>query len=103
MNTTIDTAQNVNIYNNKSISSKVCTKCNQIKFVTEYNKYRQNSNKLRSCCKSCESITNKLYRDNNKQINAYKIYNENDVKTCSKCNQNKPLIEYQKIKQNQMD
>ena len=44
MNTTIHTSQNVNIYNNKFIPSKVCINCNQIKSLTEYNKYR---NKLK--------------------------------------------------------
>ena len=30
MTTTINNAQNVNIYNNTTIPSKVCTECNQI-------------------------------------------------------------------------
>ena len=48
-----------------------------------------------------QSYTNKLYIDNNKnnvnkQINANRIYNENDVKACSKCKQSKLLTEFNK-------
>ena len=72
---------NVNVYNNTtSISSKVCRKCNQIKPLTEYSKNKTTSDKLHYSCKLCDSITNQHNRDNNRQINANKIYNENDVK-----------------------
>ena len=88
---------NVNAYNNTtSIPSKVCTKCNQIKPLTEYCKNKSTLDGLHYSCKLCQSIISKLYRDKNKQINANKIYNENDVKICSKCKLNKPLKEYQK-------
>ena len=88
---------NVNAYNNTTpIPSKVCTKCNQIKPLTEYRKNKLTSDGLQNDCKSCKLIIDKRYRDNNKQINANKIYNENDVKICSKCKLSKPLKEYQK-------
>ena len=38
MTTTINNAQNVNIYSNTSCLSKVCTKCNQINPLIEYGK-----------------------------------------------------------------
>ena len=49
----------------------------------EYNKDNTKSSGLRASCKLCESINTTYYRDNNKQINANKIYNENDIKICS--------------------
>ena len=99
MNTTINTVNidTLNAYNNTtSIPSKVCTKCNQIKPLTEYCKNKSTSDGLHSSCKSCKSIANKQYRENNRQINANKINNINDVKICSKCKLSKPLQEYQK-------
>ena len=96
MTTPINNAQNVNIYNNTTILSKVCTKYNQIKPLKEYRKNKLTSDGLQSSCKLCKSIIDKRYRDNNKQINANKIYNENDVKTCSKCKQSKLITENNK-------
>ena len=88
---------NVNAYNNTTpIQSKVCIKCNQIKPLTEYTKNKSTSDGLESYCKSCKSIINKQYRENNRQINANKIYNENDVKQCSKCKQQKSYTEFNK-------
>ena len=85
----------LNAYNNTPIPSKVCTKCNQNKSLSEYNKDKSKSSGFRNNCKLCESIAEKQFRDNNRHINANKIYNENDVKQCSKCEQNKPLTDYQ--------
>ena len=97
-NSSID---NLNIfYNDTRIPSKVCTKCKQIKSITEYSKNKRKSDGLESSCKSCQSIKLKHYQDNNKQINANKIYNKNDVKICSACNQSKSIIEYCKDKIN---
>ena len=76
---------NINAYNNTPIISKVCWKCNQIKPLTEYSKNKLISDKLHYSCKLCDSITNQHNRDNNRQINANKIYNENDDKICCKC------------------
>ena len=96
MTTIINNAQNVNIYNNTTIPSKVCTKCNQIKPLTEYWKNKQKLDGLQSNCKLCKFIIGKRNRDKNKQINAIKIYNEYDVKICSKCKQSKLITEYNK-------
>ena len=83
---------NLNIFNNTTfIPSKVCTNCNQNKQLTDYNKDKRKSDGLQYSCKSCQYIKGKHYQDNNKQINAYKIYNEHDVKTCSKCKQIKSI------------
>ena len=76
--------ENLNAYNNTTpIPSKVCTKCNQIKPLSKYRKNKLTSDGLQNNCKSCKFIIDKRYRDKNKQINANKIYNENDVKICS--------------------
>ena len=98
MNTTNSTVNidNVNVYNNTLILSKVCIKCNQIKSLTEYYKDKRKSVGLESCCKSCEYIKSKHYRDKNRQNNTNKFYNENNIKTCSKCKQQKLYTEFYK-------
>ena len=83
MNTNIinSNIENLNVNNNTTpIISKMCSKCHQNKPLTEYNKDKSKTDGLRFSCKQCQSIAGKLYRDNNKQINANKIYNKNDVK-----------------------
>ena len=95
-NSTIN-IDNINAYNNNTtITSKVCRKCNQIKPLTEYSKNKSTLDGLESYCKSCQSIKSKHYRDKNRQINTNKIYTENDVKTCSKCRQQKLYTEFHK-------
>ena len=96
MNTTINNAQNVNIYNNATTPSKVCNQCHQNKLLTEYNKDKRKSDGFRCNCKSCQSIINKRYHDNNRQINTNKIVNEKDVKICCKCTESKSITEYRK-------
>ena len=87
-------------YNNTPIPSKLCRKCNQIKSLTEYTKDKTKSDGLESNCKSCRSIKSKHYNDKNRQINANKIFNENDVKTCSKCKKQKLYTEFYKCAAN---
>ena len=41
-------------------------------------------------------LKKKQYKEDNRQINANKIYNENDVKQCSKCKQQKSYTEFNK-------
>ena len=96
MNTTINHVQNVNIYNNTLYPSNVCSKCHQNKPLTEYNKDKSKTDGLRFSCKQCQSIQAKHYRENNKQINANKIVNKNDIKICSKCNLSNLITEYRK-------
>ena len=103
MNTTNNTVNidTLNAYNNTTpIPSKVCRKFNQIKPLTEYTKDKTKSDGLESCCKSCQSIKSKHYCDKNRQINANKILNKNDVKTCSKCKQQKSYTEFYKCARN---
>ena len=47
-------------------------------------------------CKSCEFIEENHTRDNNRQINANKVFNDNDVKICCKCKQQKLYTEFYK-------
>ena len=82
------------IYNENDV--KACSKCKQSKLLTEFNKNRTKSCGLRASCKSCQSIVSKHYNDNNKQINAIKVYNDNDVKICCKCKQQKLYTEFYK-------
>ena len=56
-NSSID---NLNIFNNDTpIPSKVCTKCKQIKSITEYSKNKRKLDGLESSCKLCQSIKRK--------------------------------------------
>ena len=89
---------NLNVYNNTTILSKVCKKCNQNKPLTEYGKDKTKSNGLQYICRSCKCIANKHYRNKNKQNNANKIYNDNDIKTCSHCKQIKSITDFNKDK-----
>ena len=101
MNTNISNSniENLNVNNNTTpIISKMCTNCNQIKPLTEFNKNKLTSDGLQFSCKLCQSFKRKHFQDYNKQINANKIYNENDVKTCSKCKQSKPITNFSKNK-----
>lgn len=49
---------------------KKCKKCEESKNVEEFNKWFKKSgrNGLRTYCKSCESLINKTYREENKSI-----------------------------------
>ena len=51
---------------------------------------------MQSNCRLCDHIIYKHYRDNNKQINANRIFTENDVKICCKCKQQKLYTEFYK-------
>ena len=86
----------LNIYNNTSASSKVCSQCHQNKLLTENNKDKRKLDGLRCNCKSWQVNTNKHYQENNKKIRATKSSNKNDVKICSKCSQSKLITEYNK-------
>ena len=89
--------ENLNINNNTTfVPSKVFKKCNQNKQLTEYHKDKTISDGYRNVCKSCRVNLSKDYRDNNKQINANKIYIENYVKICSKCKKLKLYTEFYK-------
>ena len=90
-NVTID---NLNVYNNTLILFKICRKWNRIKLIIEYIKNKSTSDKLQYSCKLSESITKQHNRDNNRQINANKIYNENNVNTCSICKQKNYILNF---------
>ena len=100
MNNTFNNVQTVNIYNNTSISLRVCSQCHQNKALTEFNKEKTKSGGLQSCCKSCRSIKAKHYYDKNRKINANKLFNKNDIKTCSKCKQQNLYTEFHKCATN---
>ena len=88
MNTNISNSniENLNVNNNtKPVPSKVCKKCYNNKPLTEYHKDKSISDGYRNACKFFRVNVNKDYRDNNRKINANKIYNEKDVKLCPKC------------------
>ena len=82
------------IYNESDV--KICSKCKESKSITEYHKNIRTLDGLRCICNSCESIEDKHTRYNNKQINANKVFNDNDVKICCKCKQQKLYTEFYK-------
>ena len=41
MSTTINSVQNINIYNNTLNPSKICSQCHQNKLLTDYNKEKK--------------------------------------------------------------
>ena len=102
MNSSINSIQTVNIYNNISIPLKICSNCYQNKALSEYNKDKTKSCKLQSCCKSCQSIKAKHYYNKNRQINANKLISENDIKTCSECKKQKLYTEFHKYAANSL-
>jgi hypothetical protein len=61
------------------MDKKVCIKCSEEKLISEFNKYRVYKG-IRNICKSCCSLTGKIYRENNRdKINERKkIYRENN-------------------------
>ena len=89
---------NLNVYNNTTILSKVCKKCNQNKPLTEYGKDKATSDRLQYMCRSCKCIANKHDRNKNKQNNANKIYYYDDVKTCYQCKQIKSITDFNENK-----
>lgn len=55
------------------MESKVCTKCKQLKPLTEFHKHKTHKDELKSRCKSCREEDNKKYRQQNfKRIKEYK-------------------------------
>ena len=86
---------NVNkIYNENDV--KICLSYNQFKSITEYLTNKSQSVGLEYICKSCKSIIVKRYRENIRTINANRIYTENDVQPCSKCEQQKLYTKFNK-------
>ena len=85
---------NLNVYNNTTILSKVCKKCNRNIPLTEYGKDKTKSDGLQYIWSSCKCIANKHYRNKNKQNKANKIYYYNDVKTCYQCKQIKSITDF---------
>ena len=82
------------IYNDNDI--KTCSQCKQIKSITDFSKNKTKSDGLQNICKSLESIVRNTYCNNNRQIHVNKMFNENDIRTISKCKQQKLYTEFNK-------
>lgn len=93
------------IYGIDEMKTKVCTKCNKIKSLSEFNKNKLGKDKRHSQCKSCLSIYCKKYYHKNKDRikNNTKKYQEiNKIKLNKKAqiyreNNKKKFKEYIKI------
>ena len=51
------------------METKRCSKCKEVKAVSEFNKNKANKDGLRGECKSCQSIVNKQHYQQNKNTN----------------------------------
>ena len=85
MNFNIDNAKfkNLNVYNNTTIASKICSTCNQNKPLTVYHKDKSKLDGLRYNCKSCRNQINQTNEENNKEI----ILSPDYHKQCLNCKQ----------------
>ena len=50
------------------LTTKICTKCKEIKPLKDFSKSKNHKDGLSSHCKRCHSIDNKKWRDNNKIV-----------------------------------
>lgn len=58
---------------------KTCTKCGEVKAITEFSKHAQNRDKLHTRCKACASVANVAWRAANREkIKAYKAAHRAD-------------------------
>ncbi len=55
---------------NATIVSKVCTKCNEEKVITEFNRKKASNDGHRPECRKCHSISNRIYVSLNKERQA---------------------------------
>jgi hypothetical protein len=73
------------------IENKSCDKCIQVKTIDKYRKYCENS--YSKTCKKCLNELDKIRKKNQRQKKA-----ENFLAKCEKCNEEKVLNEFTKLK-----
>jgi hypothetical protein len=61
---------------------KQCTKCGQLKELTEFNKQKASKDGLKTICKSCKKISNKNYREHNPDYS--KVYYQDNKERIDK-------------------
>lgn len=65
-----------------NLQTKFCSSCNTTKPTVEFNKHKRMKDGLASICKSCKKVTDKIYRENNKEsVAAIKAKNYQENKT----------------------
>lgn len=76
------------------INSKKCSKCGEVKSLSEFHKQKDKKYGRKTQCKLCVAISIRT----NKELTIKKAEKVNilSLKTCSKCNIKKPLTEYSK-------
>lgn len=89
------------------MSTKKCRKCEEVKNISDFPKYKDHKDGYNSLCKSCINLRNKEYRDNNKEsfsIMRKKYYSKDPDKwreykriNSSKPEHKKRKAEYDKI------
>jgi hypothetical protein len=73
------------------LQSKICKKCNENKSINNFRVYE--SLRCSNTCKACDNEMDKL-----RKINARKKRMETEIATCEKCNQQKTLKDFSKLK-----
>lgn len=80
----------------KNVESKECTKCGQVKLLSEFHKHKGGRDGLFSRCKSCGSEYDRKYRQKMRQRINVLIPDE---KRCHRCGQTKAADEFSKHKE----
>lgn len=74
--------------------TKKCPKCNEIKFISEFGKDRQNKNNKRIYCKKCSNEYSSIYQRENK-IKRRKYEHEWRIKNIKKVREHKKIYSRQ--------
>lgn len=74
------------------IITKKCVKCQTIRQINDFRKYNEN-NRYSNVCKKCSNDMDKIRKQNLRKTKA-----ETFMVTCEKCNEEKPLKNFAKLK-----
>lgn len=90
------------------MDTKKCSKCNEVKSVSEFNRTKRMNDGYSSWCKSCNKEYRKIYnqrtkskrKEYSKEYRSKVIPNQYQITTlcCTKCNELKPVSDFHKRK-----
>jgi len=88
------------------MKKKPCSKCHQVKNLSEFNKRKDAKNGLRTYCKKCKYLQNKMWRERHPKqmqiyhkkrnilsnsINYFRCRKDFIIENCAICNSNKEI------------